>query len=100
MALDYSGMTCIIHIYNFLQSDVDLLATSIDVKQLFSQGCLVHSHTCNQLSVASTHALLCLGSWSLMGLVRDDNVKAVAVLDEIQGQFELDKLGDLLKNHT
>jgi hypothetical protein len=32
-----------------------------------------------------------------MGLVRDDDVKAVALLDEIQGKIELEKLGDLLR---
>ena len=32
-----------------------------------------------------------------MGLVRDDDMKAVAMLDEIQGQIKLDKLGDLSK---
>ncbi|KAF8240245.1 hypothetical protein L208DRAFT_1130967, partial [Tricholoma matsutake] len=60
-------------------------ATSIDVKQLFSCGHLVLSHTCSCLLVASTCALLCLGSWSLMGLVGDEDVNAVAVMDEIEG---------------
>ena len=32
-----------------------------------------------------------------MGLVRDDNVNAVAVMDEVEGQIELDRLGDVPK---
>ena len=44
------------------------------------------------------HALLCLGSWSLLGLVRDEDVEAVARLDEVDAQMELNKLGDILKS--
>lgn len=72
-------------------------ATSVDVERLFSRGRLVLSHTRSRLSVASTRALLCLGSWSLKGLVRDEDVTAVALMDEIQSQIELDKLGELAK---
>ena len=68
-------------------------ATSIDVEQLFSHGRIVLAHTCNGLSVASTQSLLCLGSWSLVGLVKDEDVRGVALLDDIQGKIELDKLG-------
>jgi len=42
------------------------------------------------------HGLFCLGSWSLMGLVRSEDVKAIALPDKIQGKFELEKLGELL----
>ncbi|KAF8235489.1 hypothetical protein L208DRAFT_1256621, partial [Tricholoma matsutake] len=51
------------------------------------------------LSVASTCALLCLGSWSLMGLVRDEDVEAIARLDDMDVQIELNKLGDSLNAH-
>ena len=55
----------------------------------------------NFLAVAAwfclTHAVLCLGSWSLMGLVRDDDVNAVAIMDEVEGQIELNRLADILK---
>jgi hypothetical protein len=69
----------------------------VDVEHLFSRGWLVLSHTHSWLSVALTHALLCLGSWSLLGLVRDKDVEAVARLDEVDVQVELNKLGDILK---
>jgi hypothetical protein len=72
------------------------LATSVDVERLFSRGQLVLSHTQSRLSVASTCALLCLGSWSLRGLVKDEDVEAVARLDEVDIQMELNKLGNSL----
>ncbi|GLB43902.1 putative hAT family C-terminal dimerisation region [Lyophyllum shimeji] len=65
--------------------------------RVFSRGRLILSHTRSRLSTLSTRALLCLGSWSLMGLVRDEDVTAVGALDEVDGQIELDKLAQRLK---
>jgi hypothetical protein len=45
----------------------------------------------------STCTLLCLGSWSLAGLVKDSDVEAVTVLDEVEAKMELEKLGDVLR---
>ncbi|EDR11839.1 uncharacterized protein LACBIDRAFT_313687 [Laccaria bicolor S238N-H82] len=72
------------------------LATSTDVERLFSRGRLILSHTRSRLSMESTCALLCLGSWSLAGLVKDSDVEAVAVLDDVTAKIELEKLGDIL----
>ncbi|KIK05954.1 hypothetical protein K443DRAFT_90478, partial [Laccaria amethystina LaAM-08-1] len=72
------------------------LATSTDVERLFSCGRLILSHTRSRLSTESTRALLCLGSWSLAGLVKDLDVEAVAVLDNVAAKIELEKLGDVL----
>jgi hypothetical protein len=71
-------------------------ATSVDVERLFSCGRLILLHTHSRLGVITVRALLCLGSWSLKGLVRDEDVTSAALLDEIEGQIELDALGDLL----
>ena len=49
---------------------------------------LLLSHVRSQLSVQSTHALLCLGVWSSMGYVKDNDIKAVAVLPEVDGEEE------------
>jgi hypothetical protein len=68
------------------------LATSIDVKQTFSQGQLLLSHVRSQLSVQLICALLCLGVWSLMDYVKNDDVKSAAVLPELEGEEE--DLGD------
>ena len=67
-----------------------LSATSVDVERIFSCGHLVLSHVHGQLSVQSTRALLCLGSWSLLGLVKNTDVLAVTVLDNIEGNEELE----------
>ena len=52
--------------------------------------------TCSHLSAQTTHALLCFDSWSLAGLVKDGNVKAVAILDEVEVEVELGKLANVL----
>lgn len=69
---------------------------SVDMEWLFSHGRLLLLHTRSRLSVQTTQALLCLGSWSLAGLVRDEDVKAVAVLDEVEVELELEKLAKVL----
>lgn len=78
----------------------DILGTSVDVEWLFSCGHLVLSHTHSQLSVKSTRALLCLGSWSLKGLVQDEDVEAVARLDDVQAELELQRLSEHLELHN
>ena len=73
------------------------IATSVDVERLFSRGRLILPHTRSGLSVTSTRALLCLGSWSRLGLVRDEDVKAVMNLNNIDAQTELNQLGNILR---
>ncbi len=65
----------------------------MDVERVFSQGRLLLSHIRSRLSVQSTRALMCLGVWSLLGFVKDSDVKAVVVLpelraDEDEGELE------------
>ena len=50
---------------------------------MFSKGRLVLSHIHNQLTVASTRALMCLGVWSMLGLVENDDIKAIASLPDV-----------------
>ncbi|KAH9009995.1 hypothetical protein EDB84DRAFT_1570881 [Lactarius hengduanensis] len=57
--------------------------TSIDVERVFSQGRLLLSHVRSRLSVHSTRALLCVGTWSVLGLIKDSNVKGCLGLDEV-----------------
>ncbi|KAI0312858.1 hypothetical protein OF83DRAFT_1041254, partial [Amylostereum chailletii] len=59
------------------------LATSVAVECVFSRGRLLLSHVHSQLSAQSTHALLCLGTWSRLGFVHDDDTKVVARLPEL-----------------
>jgi hAT family C-terminal dimerisation region len=67
-----------------------LVATSVDVERVFSRGRLVLSHVRSRLTAQSTRALICLGSWSLMGLVMDSDVLAVGALADIEGDEELE----------
>ena len=65
-------------------------ATSVDVEWIFSCGRLVLSHVRNRLSTQTMRALLCLGSWSLLGMVRDEDVMKVAVLEDEKGEEEVE----------
>jgi hypothetical protein len=60
----------------------------VDVKWIFSCGRLLLSHIQNRLSAQSTQALLCLRSWSKLGLIKDNDVVAVAVLADVDGDEE------------
>ena len=84
MALDYlmiPGMWLLALWYIVL---IYSTATSVDVERLFSKGHILLPHLRNRLSSQSIRALLCLGSWSLLGLVKDEDVKKVVALDEVQ----------------
>ena len=70
-----------------------ILATLVDIECTSSQGQLLLSHICNQLSVQLTQALLYLGVWSEMGYVKDKDLKAATVLPEV-GLDEEEDLSD------
>jgi hypothetical protein len=61
-----------------------MVATSVDVERVFSQGRLILSHVRNRLSAESTRALMCLGVWSRLGYVHDSDVKAVAIQADLK----------------
>ena len=63
-------------------------ATSVDVERIFSRGRLLLSHVRSWLSAQTTQAVLCLGAWSLMGMVKDKDVMKIAVLDDVEGEEE------------
>ncbi|KAH9015232.1 hypothetical protein EDB85DRAFT_1875931 [Lactarius pseudohatsudake] len=65
------------------------LATSINVERVFSQGRLLLSHVRSCLSVHLTRALLCVGTWSVLGLIKDSDVKGCLGLDEVCEEEEL-----------
>ena len=67
---------------------INILATSIDVEHLFSCGRLIITHTRSHLSAQMTRALLCLGAWSLLGLVKAEDGLAVAALWDVEGDEE------------
>ena len=63
-------------------------ATSTDVERVFSKGRLLLPHIRNRLSSQSICALMCLGEWSLLGLVKDKDIHAVTVEAEVDGDDE------------
>jgi hypothetical protein len=67
-----------------------MIATSIDVEWLFSRGRLILTHVRSRLLMQSTRALVCLGSWSLLNLVKADDLKAAAQLPEVNEEQVLE----------
>jgi len=68
-------------------------ASTVDVEHVFSQDCLVLSHICNRLSVQSTHACMCVGTWSLLSLIKDSDIRAL-LGEEVTGGVEDDLAGE------
>lgn len=63
-----------------------LIATSIDVERVFSCGHLLLSHVKSHLSAQSTQALLCLGSWSTLNLIKPEDIHKVTILPDVEGE--------------
>ena len=87
MALDYLAIPgeLLLDSLTFFLTDI-FTATSIDVEQLFSTGCLLLSHVQFRLSVQSTCMLLYLNTWSTLGFIKDSDVQKVAELQDIEGE--------------
>ena len=64
------------------------LATTVDVERVFSRGHLVLPHVHNCLAIQSTHASLCVGVWSSLGLVKDSDIKMSVGKDDVVGKEE------------
>lgn len=62
------------------------------MERTFSKGRILLSHLRNRLSVESTRALICLGVWSLLGYVRDSDVRAETLRPVIVDEESLDEL--------
>ena len=88
---DYSRSVFLI--VGFIWLMIRWSATSIDVEHTFSQGQLLLSHVRSCLSIQSTRALMCLGTWGLLGYVNDTDVKAITILPELRAG---EKKGQLL----
>jgi hypothetical protein len=71
-----------------LKLTIKFTATSTDVERVFSQGRLLLSHIRNRLSSQSICALMCLGNWSQLGLVKDKDIYAATMLAEIEEDEE------------
>ena len=58
------------------------------MERIFSKGQILLSHIRNRLSAQSIRALMCLGNWSKLGYVRDQDVLAVTILPDVEGDEE------------
>ncbi len=56
------------------------------MERVFSRGRLVLPYVRSRLSVQSTRALMCVGSWSLLGLINDSDIKAALGMDVVNGE--------------
>ena len=91
MALDYLSIPGMYPFTSKIDRHADTCfatATSTDVERVFSQGRLLLSHIRNRLLSQSIQALMCLGSWSQLGLVKDADIYAVTALAEVEGEEE------------
>jgi hypothetical protein len=59
-------------------------ATSVDVKCLFSKGHLHLSHVRSRLMAQSTRALLCLGYWNRLNLVKMEDIVKISSLPDVE----------------
>jgi len=79
----YPSLVCFFPFQLYYQLQFTLAATSVDVERVFSKGRLVLSHIRNRLTVESTRALMCLGAWSKLGLVRNADILAATTLPDV-----------------
>ena len=92
MALDYLNIPGLPHSCFHLVSHLltSFQATSVDVERLFSRGRILLSHVQNRMSVQTTRAILCVGIWSKMGLVKNSDLQAVCSLEDIEEEPKSD----------
>ena len=65
-------------------------ATLVDVEWLFSRRRLILSHVQNRLSAQTTRAILCVGEWSLLELVKPEDARKVSELEDIDGDDDVE----------
>lgn len=64
------------------------------MERLFSRGRLLLSHVRSRLSTQSTRALLCLGIWSKLDLVKSADVNEVSGLQDVKEEEGLEDRWD------
>ncbi|KAF5370312.1 hypothetical protein D9758_006880 [Tetrapyrgos nigripes] len=78
---DYPCLSCMARDY------LSIPATSVAVERAFSRSRILISHIRNRLSAQTTRSLMCLGCWSKLGLVKDEDVLKTASLPEIDPEL-------------
>ncbi|KIM52766.1 hypothetical protein SCLCIDRAFT_140421 [Scleroderma citrinum Foug A] len=72
---------------------LNIPVTSVNVEWLFSKGHVVLPYLCNCLLSQSTHALLFLGQWSKLGLIKDEDLHQV-ICEDLEGDKSKVELPD------
>jgi hypothetical protein len=91
MALNFltiPGMCFIVHFLMFHHQYI-IIATSIDVEQLFSHGCLILSHVHSHMSSPTTCALIYLRIWSQLNLIKAQDVETVSKFPDLTGDEDI-----------
>lgn len=60
-----------------------LLATSVDIERTFSRGRRLLTHVRSRLSAQTTRAVMCVGDWSRLGLIKTEDVRSVTAMPEV-----------------
>lgn len=66
-----------------------MTGTSVDVERVFSRGRIILPHLRNGLSAHSIRAILCLGEWSLLDLIRDGDIELEVKAPELEGDVDV-----------
>ncbi|KAL1941326.1 hypothetical protein VTO73DRAFT_7143 [Trametes versicolor] len=75
----YPNLSCMARDY------LSIPATSVDVERTFSRGCRLLSHVRSRLSAQTTRAVLCVGDWSRLDLIKTDDVCSVTAMPDVKG---------------
>ncbi|KAL1937246.1 hypothetical protein VTO73DRAFT_13915 [Trametes versicolor] len=78
---------------NLSRMDLDYLSipgTSVDIERAFSRGRIILPHLRNGLSANSIRAILCLGEWSLLNLVKDEDISAEVKVPGLEGEEDVE----------
>lgn len=62
------------------------------MERTFSKGRILLPHVRNRLSGQSVRAILCVGEWSRLGLVKDQDIKAAASQPMLAGAETVDEV--------
>jgi hypothetical protein len=93
IALDYliiPGESMPALLYGFILTCffITLTATSVNIEHLFSKGYLLLSHVHSCLMFQSTQALLCLGYWSCLNLIKTEDIIKISSLLDVEDANE------------
>ncbi len=73
---------------------MSVTGTSVDVERVFSRGRRALTHVRSRLSAQSTRAILCVGEWSRLDMIRSTDCMAVTsqpAVDNDDSDYEMEE---------